>query len=89
MIKELIAPEIELQPRDADYEYLLAVSTDSIAVIDENYKLTEWIICQDDVISMTVFSAKDLDTFLDAINKICKLINAGINPLPIIYKTCC
>lgn len=79
----IVIPELLVQKRDLHiigYEYLLALSSDSLCVISRSYELVETIITGRDDDAL-VCSADNEDDFLEAISSIKYCIFRGINPI--------
>ena len=62
------------------YEYLLAVSTDTLAVINSNIEI-EKVIIQGKDNDAYLLSCDDINCFLDGLEAFEKLIKSGKNPL--------
>ena len=70
---------------DGAYEYLLAFSSDSLIVLDNNRECVEWIVEGNDVKGI-VACADSEDNFLDAILTIKNMILSGFNPVSILNQ---
>lgn len=68
------------------YEYLLAVSSDSLCVLDKKWEPVEWIIRQDDLRDVWVCEAPNEDSFLDCLREMQSLIFIGIDSRTVIQS---
>ena len=67
------------------YEFLLAISSDCLVVLDTKQEFVEWIVAGNDV-NGVVAEADNEDEFLDAIIVIKDMIKSGINPLVALFN---
>jgi len=71
---------------DDNYEYYLALSSDTLVVIDKQLNFVEWIVIGNDNAGIYI-SANDENEFLDYIILLKKLILSGINPVELIKNS--
>lgn len=87
MTPKIVASKLELikSHDNTDYEYLLAVSSDSLYVLSKDKRIIETIVKRVDNKGY-ICSAASEDDFLEAIHVIKMDILANRNPLRIIFR---
>jgi len=71
----LASPYVE----NGSFKDYIAISSDSLLIIDGDLELVEWII-EGDSTDGVYMTADTLDDFLDAIILLKKIISSGLNP---------
>jgi hypothetical protein len=71
----LASPYVE----NDSFEHYIAISSDSLLIIDGDLELVEWII-EGDSTDGVYMTADTLDDFLDAIIVLKRMILSGVNP---------
>lgn len=67
---------------DGIYQYYLAVSTDSLVILNDKEEFVEWVVKGDDR-DAYVLSAPDEDTFLESLSLLKECIQSGNNPFDV------